>query len=179
MLSCGSTSRRVAIAIRRPSAARSRRQPPKTHAENGPRLDEQLCFPLYASARLVVQAYTPLLRKLHLTYPQYLVLMVLWEKDGATVNEIGARLYLDSGTLTPLLRRLDEAGLIRRVAKEADQRAVENWLTRAGRALERRAQAIPDELFCQLGLSAAELVQLRGEVRALLMRLSRMVGEQA
>jgi DNA-binding MarR family transcriptional regulator len=165
------------IATRRPTADRSRRQQPKPRDATGPRLDEQLCFPLYAAARLVVQAYTPLLRKLHLTYPQYLVLMVLWEHDGATVNEIGARLYLDSGTLTPLLRRLDEAGLIRRVAKQADQRAVENWLTRAGRALERRAQAVPDELFCQLGMPLSEFKQLRGDVRALLMRLLRMVGE--
>ncbi|HWE31293.1 MAG TPA: MarR family transcriptional regulator [Polyangia bacterium] len=145
--------------------------------QTGPRLDEQLCFPLYAAARLVVQAYAPLLQKLGLTYPQYLVLMVLWENDGATVNEIGARLYLDSGTLTPLLRRLDEAGLIRRTAKQSDQRAVENWLTRAGRALERRSQPIPRELFCRLELPVAAFVRLRGDVRALLGRLTRMIGD--
>jgi DNA-binding MarR family transcriptional regulator len=165
------------ITVRTANAAQARRWKSQPSTERGPRLDEQLCFPLYAAARLVVQAYAPLLRKLGLTYPQYLVLMVLWEKDGATVNEIGARLYLDSGTLTPLLRRLHEARLIRRVAKQADQRAVENWLTRSGRALERRTKAVPSELFCRLGMPLPEFKQLRGDVRELLTRLLRMVGE--
>jgi DNA-binding MarR family transcriptional regulator len=166
------------ITIRKSTAAaRAHRPQPKPNPENGPRLDEQLCFPLYAAARLVVQAYAPLLRKLGLTYPQYLVLMVLWEHDGATVNEIGARLYLDSGTLTPLLRRLDEAGLIARVAKQKDQRAVENWLTKAGRALERRAKEVPAELFCRLGMPFDDFKKLRGDMRELLARLLRMVGE--
>jgi MarR family transcriptional regulator, organic hydroperoxide resistance regulator len=164
------------IAIRRPRRTRAQRQPSTSPA--GPRLDEQLCFPLYAAARLVVQAYAPLLQKLGLTYPQYLVLMVLWEHDGATVNEIGARLYLDSGTLTPLLRRLDDAGLIRRTSKAADQRAVENWLTRAGRALEKRALPIPRDLLCRLELPIPAFVQLRSDMRALLARLTRLVGDE-
>jgi DNA-binding MarR family transcriptional regulator len=117
------------------------------------------------------------LQSLGLTYPQYLALMVLWENDGATVNEIGARLYLDSGTLTPLLRRLDDAGLIRRKAKKADQRAVENWLTPAGRALEKRALPIPRELLCRLELPIPAFVQMRADMRALLERLTRMVGD--
>jgi DNA-binding MarR family transcriptional regulator len=125
----------------------------------------------------VVQVYAPLLKKLDLTYPQFLVLMVLWEHDGATVNQIGARLYLDSGTLTPILRRLHEARLVRRVAKREDNRAVENWLTAAGRALEQRTASIPKELFCRLGMPFPSFVQLRGDIRALLTELARMVAQ--
>jgi DNA-binding MarR family transcriptional regulator len=125
-----------------------------------------------------MQAYAPLLQELGLTYPQYIVLMVLWEQDGATVKEIGARLYLDSGTLTPLLRRLGDAGLIRRTAKQSDERAVENWLTRAGRALERKAGRVPRELFCRLELPLPAFVQLRADVRALVERLQRMVDDE-
>jgi hypothetical protein len=93
-------------------------------------LDQQLCFPLYAGARLVMQAYAPVLDELGLTYPQYLVLMVLWEQDGASVQQIGEKLFLDSGTLTPLLQRLAAAGFIRRERSARDERTVENWLTR-------------------------------------------------
>lgn len=118
-----------------------------------------------------------MLQNLGLTYPQYLALMVLWEHDGATVNEIGERLYLDSGTLTPLLRRLDEAGLIRRTPKESDQRAVENWLTPAGRALEKRASPIPRDLLCRLELPLPAFVRLRSDMRQLVERLTRMVGD--
>jgi DNA-binding MarR family transcriptional regulator len=163
----------IETARKRPAIAR----PKKVATEAGPRLDEQLCFPLYAASRLVVQAYAPLLKKLKLTYPQFLVLMVLWESDGATVNEIGVRLYLDSGTLTPILGRLHQARLIRRIAKPADNRAVENWLTAAGRALEQRAASIPKELFCQLGMSFPEFAQLRGNIRLLLTQLTRMVAD--
>ena len=118
-----------------------------------------------------------MLQNLGLTYPQYLALMVLWEHDGATVNEIGERLYLDSGTLTPLLRRLDEAGLIRRTPKETDQRAVENWLTAAGRALEKRSVAIPRDLLCRLELPMPTFVRMRSDMRQLLERLTRLVGD--
>ncbi|HXU74140.1 MAG TPA: MarR family transcriptional regulator [Polyangia bacterium] len=118
-----------------------------------------------------------MLQNLGLTYPQYLALMVLWEHDGATVNEIGERLYLDSGTLTPLLRRLDEAGLIRRTPKETDQRAVENWLTAAGRALEKRSVPIPRDLLCRLELPMPTFVRMRSDMRQLLERLTRLVGD--
>src|SRR4051812_33126791 len=90
------------------------------------KLGNQLCFPLYAASRLVVQAYGPLLEQLGLTYPQYLVLLILWERDGATVREIGEQLYLDSGTLTPVLKRLGQAGLVKRVRSATDERNVEN-----------------------------------------------------
>jgi DNA-binding MarR family transcriptional regulator len=134
------------------------------------RLDEQLCFPLYAAARMVTQAYQPLLGRLGLTYPQYLVLLVLWEEDGLSVTQIGRRLYLDSGTLTPLLKRLDQAGLVRRLRAEPDQRVVRLYLTAAGRRLERRAREIPQALLCKLTatLPLAEVMRLRDGVRRLL-----------
>jgi MarR family transcriptional regulator, organic hydroperoxide resistance regulator len=144
-----------------------------------PRLEDQLCFPLYAGARLVMQAYAPLLGELGLTYPQYLVLMVLWESDGVSVQQIGEKLYLDSGTLTPLLQRLAAAGLIRRERSGRDERTVENWLTRAGRALERRASKVPRDLFCQLAMPMSDFKQLRGSLQALLERLAGMVEAQA
>jgi DNA-binding MarR family transcriptional regulator len=139
------------------------------------RLDNQLCFPLYAASRLVVQAYAPLLETLGLTYPQYLVLMILWEHDGVTVREIGERLYLDSGTLTPLLKRLCAAGLITRVRSAGDERAVENWLTRAGRALKDRAARVPTEMLCRLGMEGPDVVQLRATLKELLARLAHVV----
>lgn len=140
------------------------------------KLENQLCFPLYAASRLVVQAYAPLLEQLGLTYPQYLVLLVLWERDGATVREIGERLYLDSGTLTPVLKRLDEAGLVRRVRSTADERSVENWLTREGKTLRRRAVKVPQELFCNLGMEDETFNALRGDLHALLERLIAMAA---
>jgi DNA-binding MarR family transcriptional regulator len=105
--------------------------------------------------------------------------MVLWEHDGSSVHEIGERLYLDSGTLTPILKRLDAAGLVRRVRSREDERSVENFLTRTGRALERRAADIPRELFCRLGLPLRDFKELRGSVRQLLVLLSRMVADPA
>jgi DNA-binding MarR family transcriptional regulator len=142
------------------------------------RLDQQLCFPLYAGARLVMQAYAPVLDELGLTYPQYLVLMVLWEQDGASVQQIGEKLFLDSGTLTPLLQRLAAAGFIRRERSARDERTVENWLTRSGRNLEKRAVKVPRELFCQLGMPFDEFKELRGSLQGLLERLSKMVEAQ-
>jgi DNA-binding MarR family transcriptional regulator len=149
---------------------------PRATADEFLRLDNQLCFPLYAASRLVVQAYAPLLEELGLTYPQYLVLMILWEHDGATVREIGERLYLDSGTLTPLLKRLCAAGLVTRVRSAGDERAVENWLTRAGRSLKDRAVKVPEEMLCRLGMEGAEFVQLRLTLKELLVRLAQMVS---
>jgi DNA-binding MarR family transcriptional regulator len=123
-----------------------------------------------------MQAYAPLLDELGLTYPQYLVLMVLWEHDGASVQQIGERLYLDSGTLTPLLQRLAAAGFIRRERSGRDERTVENWLTKAGRALERRAARVPRELFCRLGMPMGDFMKLRDSLKALLERISCMVA---
>ena len=107
------------------------------------RLDVQLCFPLYAAARAMTQVYAPLLSKLGLTYPQYLVMLVLWETDGVTVKALGERLYLDSGTLTPLLKRLETQGLVRRERSKEDARSVRVHLTAPGRAHAARATAGP------------------------------------
>ena len=135
------------------------------------RLDNQICFPLYAAARAMMQAYQPLLGKLGLTYPQYLVLMVLWEEDGQSVKALGERLYLDSGTLTPLLKRMEEASLVRRVRAAHDERVVEVFLTAEGKRLKKRAQEIPQELLCKIGVPLDKALRLRDDVRQLFTRL--------
>lgn len=137
-------------------------------------LDNQLCFPLYAAARLVTQAYRPHLEALGLTYAQYLVLLVLWERDGRTVTELGERLYLDSGTLTPLLKRLERSGLVRRQRRRDDERVVENRLTAEGRRLRKRAAKVPPALLCEVGLDLKETARIRDTVRGLLGKLERV-----
>ena len=122
------------------SAQMSRRSSP-ARQPTGWRLDHQLCFALYAASLAMTKAYRPLLAPLGLTYPQYLVMLVLWEGDGLTVKQAGERLGLDSGTLTPLLKRLEAAGLLQRLRDAADERRVRLQLTAAGRAL--RARAVP------------------------------------
>lgn len=141
------------------------------------KLDLQLCFPLYAAARAMTQAYAPLLSKLGLTYPQYLVMLVLWETDGVTVKELGERLYLDSGTLTPLLKRLETQGLVRRERSTEDARSVHVHLTSQGRALRRKAVSVPEAMACKMGLSLEELSRLRREVRRLFETLSKSQPE--
>ena len=135
------------------------------------RLDNQVCFALYAASRSVTQAYQPLLEPLGITYPQYLVLLVLWEEDCAAVKRLGERLQLDSGTLTPLLKRMEAQGLVRRLRDAEDERVVRIHLTPAGRALERRAGAIPKELACKAGLSLAEIAELRAALGRVTERL--------
>lgn len=131
------------------------------------RLDSQLCFALYAAARAMTQAYAKLLTPLGLTYPQYLVLLVLWEEDGLAVRQLGERLELDSGTLTPLLKRLEAAGLVRRARDRADERVVRIHLSPAGRGLRQRARGVPRAVACSAGLSVAQLARLRTELRHL------------
>jgi DNA-binding MarR family transcriptional regulator len=143
------------------------------------RLDQQLCFPLYAAARAMMQAYQPLLTKLGLTYPQYLVLMVLWEDDGLSVKELGERLYLDSGTLTPLLKRLAEAGLVRRTRAAHDERVVEVFLTGPGKRLEKRAENVPGEIFCKLGVPLEKVRRLRDDVKVLFGQLRRVNAKES
>ncbi|NOK19503.1 MarR family winged helix-turn-helix transcriptional regulator [Corallococcus carmarthensis] len=137
------------------------------------RLDLQLCFPLYAASRAMVQAYTPLLAKLGLTYPQYLVMLVLWETDGVTVKELGEKLYLDSGTLTPLLKRLETQGFVRRERSTEDARSVTVSLTPQGRALRRKAASIPEAIVCRTGLTLEELARLRKDVQRLFEKISK------
>jgi DNA-binding MarR family transcriptional regulator len=140
-------------------------------------LDEQLCFALYNAQRAVTRAYAPLLEPLGLTYPQYLVLLVLWERDGLPVKQLGERLALDSGTLTPLLKRLEQQGLVERRRGQLDERVVHIHLTPRGRAQRSKARKIPMELACRAGYDVAsersvrELVRLRDELTALARRL--------
>ncbi len=124
------------------------------------RLDNQLCFPLYAAARRVVSLYTPYLKPLGLTYTQYIVFLVLWEHDGLTVGELGRRLYLDNGTLTPLLKKLEASGMIERTRDTSDERVVVITLTDAGRALEQKAVEIPLRVGSCLHLDASQAQSL-------------------
>ena len=116
-------------------------------------LDNQLCFAVYAAAHAFGRAYRALLNHHDLTYPQYLVLLVLWEEEGLTVKEIGTRLFLDSGTLTPLLKRLEAAGRVRRVRDRADERQVSIFLTETGRALRGTIECLPGQVGGMTGLS--------------------------
>ena len=123
-------------------------------------LENQLCFPLYAAARKVTGLYAPYLKELGLTYTQYIVLLVLWERDGLSLGEIGERLSLDSGTLTPLCKKLETAGLIARRRSEQDERSVRITLTDAGRTLKERAAEIPLKVGNCLPLAPDEAVTL-------------------
>lgn len=111
------------------------------------RLDDQLCFALYSASRAAVSAYRPVLGELNLTYPQYLVMLVLWEEGDATVARLGQRLQLDSGTLSPLLKRLELVGYIRRARSRADERSVTISLTDLGSDLRERAECVPGTVF--------------------------------
>ncbi|MBL8627653.1 MAG: MarR family transcriptional regulator [Myxococcales bacterium] len=127
-------------------------------------LDRQLCFALHAASRAMTQAYQPVLAPLGLTYPQYLVMLVLWEDDGVAVKDLGARLHLDSGTLTPLLKRLASQGLVTRTRDADDERVVRIALTAAGRALRRRAVDVPRQMLCHMALDLPELARLRAQL---------------
>jgi DNA-binding MarR family transcriptional regulator len=130
-------------------------------------LSNQLCFAFYSVTHAFNRAYRRFLDPLGLTYPQYVVLLVLWERDDLAVKEIGERLFLDSGTLTPLLKRLESAGLIRRQRDQKDERQVRIVLTDAGRALKERAKDIPLDVGCMLGLSLDEARALTEQVAKL------------
>jgi MarR family transcriptional regulator, organic hydroperoxide resistance regulator len=135
-------------------------------------LDNQLCFALYSASLAMTKLYKPLLDELGLTYPQYLVMLVLWEGDGLMVSELGQRLSLDSGTLTPLLKRLESAGLVSRLRNAADERRVHIHLTAAGRRLKSRAAKVPACMLAASQCSIPELLQLTEQVRALRERLA-------
>lgn len=128
--------------------------------DNSLKLDQQLCFPLYAAARKVVGAYTPLLRPLGLTYTQYLVLLVLWERDGISVGTLGKRLHLDSGTLTPVLKRLQASGLIERRRGADDERVVTVHLTERGTDLKAQARDIPERMQACFDIAPDEAREL-------------------
>lgn len=141
------------------------------------RLDAQLCFAVYSAEHAFTRAYRPLLKALGLTYPQYLIMLTLWETDDLTVKGLGERLMLDSGTLTPLLKRLEAAGLVSRTRSAADERRVHVTLTAEGRALrEAAAQTVPGELSCAIGGSQPESDALRQRLVALRDRLNDAAG---
>jgi MarR family transcriptional regulator, organic hydroperoxide resistance regulator len=134
-------------------------------------LENQLCFPLYAASRMITKAYQPLLDEFNLTYPQYLVLLLLWEHQERTVKELGNHLALDSGTLTPLLKRLEQRQLISRRRDPRDERSVIIGLLPAGAALQQLACKIPVQLFEKTGMAQAEFEALRDQLTQLLTRL--------
>jgi DNA-binding MarR family transcriptional regulator len=145
-------------------------------------LDRQLCFALYATTLAMTKAYKPLLAPLGLTYPQYLAMLVLWQGDGLTVSQIGERLGLDSGTLTPLLKRIEALGLVQRLRDAADERRVRLTLTAQGRSLRERAEAIPQAMAQQLGCDSdgvVDLIQRLGALRQALTTISRASPDAA
>lgn len=135
-------------------------------------LDNQLCFALYAASHAIKKAYRPLLEVLGLTYPQYLILIVLWVEDKLKVSDIGQRLHLDSGTLTPVLKRLEGLGLVSRVRRLQDEREVEISLTADGRALRDRAVDVRREIVHQLKMSDTEIASLRTDLNTLIATLN-------
>lgn len=136
-------------------------------ADQALRLDHQLCFALYSTSLAMTKLYKPLLTELGLTYPQYLALLALWERDRQRVSDLGARLFLDSGTLTPLLKRLEAADLVCRQRSREDERTVIIHLTEAGRALKARAAAVPGCVLKATGCSLDEVMNLTRRVQAL------------
>lgn len=142
------------------------------------RLDRQVCFPLYAASNLISRRYRPALDAIGLTYPQYLVMLVLWEGKPQTVGALGDRLHLDSGTLTPLLKRMEHAGLIDRRRDPEDERRVLVSLTERGRTLREAARAVPASLAKYFALSKADIVTLRETVQQLVTMLSYADGKE-
>jgi len=138
-----------------------------------PQLDDQLCFALYSTSLAMTKLYRKLLRKLGLTYSQYLVMMVLWQQDGITVTDIGARLYLDSATLTPLLKRMEALELITRERAKSDERQVIITLAKAGNALRKQAAELPKSVLCAIECTPAEAIGMKEQlavVRSALMK---------
>jgi len=137
------------------------------------KLENQLCFPLYVIAKEITGLYRPFLDELDITYPQYLVMMVLWENDGLPVNHIGEKLYLDSGTLTPLLKRLESKGFILRKRKKEDERVVEVFITESGKALRAKACEIPEKMNKKIDLSQEDLFDLKKSIQKILTKIEK------
>ncbi|CAM3514319.1 MarR family winged helix-turn-helix transcriptional regulator [Elizabethkingia occulta] len=125
------------------------------------KLDNQLCFPVYALSKEIINWYRPLLDKLDVTYPQYLVLMVLWEHQEQSVSQLGEKLYLDSGTLTPLLKRLELKKIVIRERSKEDERIVKIRLTSEGEKLQKKAASIPKQFLKNMKIPREELIQLK------------------
>ena len=151
--------------------------PRKLSALDPQRLDNQICFAVYSAAHAFNRVYKPLLDRLGLTYPQYLVMLVLWERDDVPVKSIGEKLHLDSGTLTPLLKRLEAAHLVKRTRSREDERQVLIALTPQGHALKDKARAVPQSILAASDCSVSELVAMKDEIVALRDRLNAVIGE--
>lgn len=132
------------------------------------KLENQLCFPLYAAARLVTGRYTPYLKPLGLTYTQYIVFLVLWEQDGISMGELGSKLFLDNGTLTPLVKKMEKAGYVTRSRSEEDERVVLISLTDQGRAMKEKVKNIPLELAGCLHMRREDMVRLHDQLYRIL-----------
>jgi DNA-binding MarR family transcriptional regulator len=145
----------------------TKRTTPVPRAKGSLLLDDQLCFALYAASRAVTHRYRPHLEKLGLTYPQYLVMLVLWEQGATTVKELADELQLDYGTLSPLLKRLATAGFVERHRRSEDERSVEITLTQRGKALKRKATDIPQLIVDAYKLDADDFASLRNSLREL------------
>ncbi|MCC8982825.1 MarR family winged helix-turn-helix transcriptional regulator [Bradyrhizobium acaciae] len=149
----------------------------QTAADQALRLDNQICFAVYSTAHAFNRVYKPLLDRLGLTYPQYLVMLALWERDDVPVKDLGERLFLDSGTLTPLLKRLEAAELIRRTRSTEDERVVLIALTQQGQALREKAKAVPQSILAASDCTVGELLAMKDEIVALRDRLNAVLGE--
>lgn len=135
------------------------------------RLDNQLCFALYSSSRGITRLYRPVLSKLGLTYPQYLVMLVLWEREPLTVKDLGEKLFLDSGTLTPLLKRMERQSLLTRERSQGDERQVLIRLTEKGKGLKDKAIDIPMKIAEQVNISQREYISLMSSLKKLLKKI--------
>ncbi len=142
-----------------------------SQSEQGLCLENQVCFSLYSAANAMVRAYRPLLKQLDLTYPQYLAMLVLWQESGISVKTLGERLHLDSGTLTPLLKRLEGKGLVRRGRSEVDERVRVLHVTDEGRKLQEVAKSVPEAMLCKAGGDVEELLELKRLCESLLTQL--------
>lgn len=138
---------------------------------NDLKLDNQLCFSLYAASREVIKRYKPCLDKFNLTYTQYIAMLVLWEDEKTTVKEMGKRLHLDSGTLTPLLKKIESMGLIKRYRDSNDDRVVIVELTEEGRKLKDQITCVPKEISCRININRDEIESLKHELDNLLSKL--------
>ena len=137
------------------------------------KLDQQICFPLYVLSKEITGLYRPILHELDLTYPQYLVMMVLWEQEGLTVSAIGEKLFLDSGTLTPVLKRLESKGLINRIRNKRDERMVLLFLTEQGKDLRQQACCIPQKLLSQINIKIEDLENFKETLTHLINNLKK------
>lgn len=136
------------------------------------KLENQLCFAFYACSKELTKLYRPYLQELGLTYTQYITLLVLWEKDGITVKELGSRLFLDSGTLTPLLKKLEKGGLVNRSRDKEDERNVVILLTEEGRKLKDKAYDVPVKLYKGTGVNPEEVLSLKNTIHTFIQKFS-------